>query len=60
MKSICAVLGLALLMGCANNDCPRKEKDCGKRLTTQEASAIEKQEVAQETSSVLENVTPSK
>jgi len=60
MKNIWAVLGLALLMGCGSSDCQRKEKDCGKRLTSQEAPAVEKQEVAQEASSVLENVTPSK
>lgn len=43
-------------MGCGNsdnNDCPRKDKSCGKRITTAESSA------AQEVASAVENVTPS-
>ena len=57
------VLGLALLMGCANsgnNDCPRKDKGCGKKcLTSTEASVAEQKEVAQEDAPVVENATPS-
>lgn len=58
MKSIFAVLGLALLMGCANNsenndNCPRKDKSCGKGLTEARAPAV------QEVVSSEENVTPS-
>jgi hypothetical protein len=56
MKRVCAVLGLALLMGCGNsdnNDCPRKDKSCGKGITTVETSAV------QEVVSVKESVTPS-
>ncbi len=62
MKRVYAVLGLALLMGCGNtnnSDCPRKDKSCGKSLTSAEASVVEQKEVAQEDASVLENVTPS-
>ena len=59
MKKIYAVLGLALLMGCANSndDCPRKKKDCGNSLTKVEAPAVEQKTVAQEDASVA---TPSK
>lgn len=64
MKRICAVLGLALLAGCANSDnnrdCPRKDKSCGKRITNTESSTTEQKEIAQEAAPVLENVTPSK
>jgi hypothetical protein len=64
MKGICAVLGLALLMGCNNNsDCPRKDKSCGgcgKRVTTAEAP-VDQKEAHQEIVSVyLESETPSK
>ncbi len=61
MKGISAVLGLALLMGCNNsdNDCPRKDKSCGKSITTTEAP-VEQKEAAQEVASVLESETPSK
>ncbi len=67
MKRACtvsgAVLGLALLMGCGNsgnNDCPRKDKGCGKKcLTSIEASVAPQKEVAQEDAPVVENVTPS-
>ncbi len=60
MKGICAVLGLALLMGCnSNSECPRKDKSCGKSVTTVETQ-VEQKEVAQQASSVLENATPSK
>jgi hypothetical protein len=50
MKRVCAVLGLALLMGCAssdNTDCPRKDKGCGKSITTAEASAAQQQDTVQ-------------
>jgi hypothetical protein len=59
MKKICAVLGLALLMGCASNDdCPRKKKDCGNNVTKQaEAPVNEPKTIAQEAVPV---VTPSK
>ena len=66
MKRACtvsgAVLGLALLMGCGNgakNDCPRKDKSCGKSLTSTEASVAPQKEVAQEDAPVVESVTPS-
>ncbi len=63
MKSVFAVLGLALLMGCANsndnNDCPRKDKSCGKGVTSSEASTAGQKDAAQEVVSVVENVTPS-
>lgn len=62
MKRVFAVLGLALLMGCANNsdnnDCPRKDKSCGKRLTNAEASTTQQTNAVQEVA-VKENVTPS-
>ena len=60
MKKICAVLGLALLMGCAKEECPRKDKGCGKGLTNQEVPIAEQKEVAQEAVPTLEDVTPSK
>lgn len=49
MKCIFTVLGLALLMGCANNDCPRKKKDCRNDVVNKvENSAIDQKAVAQE------------
>jgi hypothetical protein len=60
MKRISIVLGLALLMGCANSDnggCPRKDKGCGKNVTTVENTAVVQSEAAQ---TVEESVTPSK
>ncbi len=54
MKSVVAVLGLALLMGCANSDNSDDCQSCGKRLT-EAASSPEVQEVA----CSEENVTPS-
>ena len=48
MKQVWAVLGLALLMGCANSnssDCPRKDKSCGKDLTS---DVFEQKDAAQE------------
>ena len=67
MKRVYTVLGLALLMGCANSgnnsDCPRKDKSCGKgitqNLTSAEVVAVEHKEAAQEAATVVENVTPS-
>ncbi len=53
MKGICAVLGLALLMGCGNSrDCPRKKKDCGNDLA-KESPLTEQRVVAQEDASVI-------
>ena len=56
MKRVCAVLGLALLMGCANNsdnndNCPRKDKSCGKRITSTEAPVVQEVAAAEETPS---------
>ena len=51
MKRVYAVLGLALLMGCANSDntdCPRKDKSCGKGIASVEASTALLKEAAQE------------
>lgn len=63
MKGICAVLGLALLVGCnSDSDNPRKDKSCGscgKRVTAAEAP-VEQKVDTQETVSVLESETPSK
>ena len=62
MKSVSVVLGLALLMGCANsgnNDCPRKDKSCGKNLTNVETSAVVQSEADQTAEAGVESVTPS-
>ena len=62
MKKISAVLGLALLMGCGNNpgsDCPRRDKGCGKNVTSKETLPPEQREIAQEDISTLEEIAPS-
>ena len=63
MKRVFAVLGLALLVGCANggnSDCPRKDKSCGKNLTSAETSVVEQKDAVQQAAPAVENVTPSK
>jgi hypothetical protein len=61
MKSVFTVLGLALLMGCANNDCPRKKKDCGNDVANKvESSLIDQKAVAQEEPPVEKVLAPSK
>lgn len=63
MKRVSAVLGLALLMGCANSgnsDCPRKDKSCGKNLTNVETTAVVQNDAAQTAASGVESVAPSK
>lgn len=61
MKKICAVLGVALLMGCGGN----QEGTCGKnniaKETTPPTTSVEQKAVAQEQPIVpVESVTPSK
>lgn len=60
MKKICAVLGVALLMGCGGN----QDGSCGKNNVAKEKASnapIEQKAVAQEQKVVpVEAVTPSK
>jgi hypothetical protein len=62
MKRVSVVLGLALLMGCANsgnNDCPRKDRSCGKNLTNVESPAVDQNEADQTAAPGIESITPS-
>ncbi|MBS0648704.1 MAG: hypothetical protein JSS10_05715 [Verrucomicrobia bacterium] len=57
MKKVCAVLGVALLMGCGGN----QEDVCGKKVAKQTAPVVEQKAVAQEQAPGVESsVTPSK
>ncbi len=56
MKKVCAVLGVALLMGCGGNN---KDDLCGKKNIAKETA--EQKAVAQEVpTKPAESVTPSK
>jgi hypothetical protein len=68
MKRLCALLGLALLIGCGqnaqekNSNCPKKDNSCPKKCSSSASADANVQEkaVAQEAAPAAESViTPS-